>query len=66
MRCDTCLHWEPSKHNRDFLPEDYVGSCSDRLGSKVDIIVKAGWEGGYVSGVETGCDFFCANWKDKT
>lgn len=32
---------------------------------KVDITLKTGWSGGYVSAIETNCKFFCAEWKEK-
>jgi hypothetical protein len=66
MKCGTCEFWKPSEYNKHFLPSDFIGECGGLLRkNNVDIEINAGWDGGYVSRIETGIDFFCANYKEK-
>lgn len=58
-RCDACKHWTPCSSNSYLLPDDFTGVCSGMPSDKIEFIVKAGWNGGYVSAIETRCDFFC-------
>ncbi len=58
MRCDKCEHWE-RKSSID-------GKCAVFFGSKVEIQVSAGWDGGFVSAVLTEPDFFCAAFSPKS
>jgi hypothetical protein len=64
MRCGDCKHWIASENNKYFLPADFVGECSG-MRSKVDFVVAAGWDGGYVSMIETPADFFCGCHETK-
>jgi hypothetical protein len=61
MKCKDCKHWTRSKESDRYLPEDELGTCGASFGEKVAIEVEAGWNGGYVSKIETDHDFFCAN-----
>ena len=63
MKCGECKHWKRLIISDRFLPEDEVGLCEGLLNDKVEIEVKAGWDGGYVDSIETKHDFFCANYE---
>jgi len=41
-----------------------MGVCDAMPGSKMEIALRTGWEGGYVSEIETQCDFCCAYYKE--
>ena len=65
MKCEDCKHWEPSKDNKNYLPEDYVGEC-DQIGAILDIELVTGYDGGYVESIETPINFGCSAFEAKT
>lgn len=63
-RCDACKHWV----QETFYTYDEVidtGQCYGLPSGKITIEVKAGWDGGFVSRVETDADFFCFEFSPK-
>jgi len=59
MRCDECKYWI---QNTFYTYPGVVntGICDGiQKSSKVTFTVYAGWDGGYVSAIETDSDFFC-------
>jgi hypothetical protein len=67
MRCDKCENWIPDDYNNKyFSPADFQGECTGLKGSDmIDFTIRSGWDGGYLSEIETRCDFFCACFKKK-
>jgi hypothetical protein len=63
MKCQDCKHWTESAHSKSLTYEGHprTGDCEQlQRSDAVTIEVQAGWEGGYVSNIETDGDFFCA------
>jgi len=50
--CCLCKNWKAGEYD--------TGECRVNMGIKAEFTVEAGWNGGYVSKVETDSDFFCA------
>lgn len=64
MECRKCKHWKRLPISDEFLKEDECGVCDGMLNSNVEIELKTGFDGGYVSLIETNGSFFCANYKE--
>lgn len=61
INCGLCRHW---KMTQKFESVPDTGECSGMTqNGRIVIDVYAGWEGGYVSSIETDEDFFCAEFK---
>lgn len=69
LACKDCLHWKETAHSKSLTYEGHprTGICGQlQYSNKLEIYVKAGWEGGYVDEVETSGTFFCADYKERT
>ena len=65
MRCDECKKWKRSKESDNYLPDDAIGVCDALPGDLVYIDLVNGWNGGYITWIETNCAFFCAYYEAK-
>jgi len=62
ISCRTCKKWKLDK-TVGYLPEDEMGECSGLYGcDEIEYYLTTGWDGGYISEVETKANFFCALW----
>lgn len=56
-RCKTCKHWTGELHDQ--------GRCSVKMGDKVEVELKTGWDGGYVRYILTDEDFGCTEHEPR-
>ena len=56
-RCKTCSHWKRNNNYGD-------GVCS-KIDEKIYVELITGWEGGYVSYIETNEDFGCTSHNEE-
>lgn len=64
MECSCCIYWKRSESKQPW--EKIYGSCRGLFDyDNVEIFLKTGWSGGYVSKIETKESFYCANFREE-
>lgn len=59
MKCWQCAHWIESERDAQ------VGECVKLPSDKMDVVIKCGLDGGYVSEITTDANFFCAYFTER-